>query len=594
MAGIDRKLLQKEARKRVRQQAADSRKQKDLSKRTTQSPEVLNDSSSSTSENTDDDQDFAIPSSSHYAQITPKQKRLNVISNQDVASALDRVNLPDRGAMFVVASVAKALGHPVKDLALSRSTIRRSRMSTRKHVCQTDKEAFTTQCPLILHWDGKLLPDIAGSKETVDRIVVVVTGDGVEKLLAVPKIGKGTGQEQAGACLKILNDWKLVDNIQGMMFDTTASNTGIRQGACVLIEEALGRELVNIGCRHHVVEVVLSSIFIVLFGATGGPAVGLFKRFQSKWPYIQQTDYTPADDKFFDGEMEILRQEMVAYYNDAISHQQPREDYLELLQLCLVFLKKDPLRTSSKFKAPGAMHHARWMMKAIYALKMVLFADQLTLTKREKSGLTELALFVSLIYARFWHEAPLASRAPRNDAQMLSLLQKYPNRVIGDAAFMAFSRHLWFFSEHLVGLAFFDSRVDSDTKRAMAANLKLPKTQSALKRADACTSNFNRLESFVTERTNHLFKLLSNTGDEKARNFLLKDPDEWHADASYQNLSESVHRMKVVNDIAERSIALIEKYNESLTKDEDQKQFLLRLVQHHRQMYPTSSKSVML
>ena len=52
--------------------------------------------------------------------------------------------------------------------------------------------------------------------------------------------------------------------------------------------------------------------------------------------------------------------------------------------------------------------------------------------------------------------------------------------------------------------------------------------------------------------------------------------------------------MKVVNDCAERGIALIEKYNESLTKDEDQKQFLLRFVQRHRQLYPKSSKAAML
>ena len=52
--------------------------------------------------------------------------------------------------------------------------------------------------------------------------------------------------------------------------------------------------------------------------------------------------------------------------------------------------------------------------------------------------------------------------------------------------------------------------------------------------------------------------------------------------------------MKVVNDCAERGIALIEKYNESLTKDEDQKQFLLRFVQRHRQLYPKSSQAAML
>jgi len=42
--------------------------------------------------------------------------------------------------------------------------------------------------------------------------------------------------------------------------------------------------------------------------------------------------------------------------------------------------------------------------------------------------------------------------------------------------------------------------------------------------------------------------------------------------------------MKVVRDCdcAERGIALVEEYNSSLKKDEEQKQFLLRLVDLHR------------
>jgi len=47
----------------------------------------------------------------------------------------------------------------------------------------------------------------------------------------------------------------------------------------------------------------------------------------------------------------------------------------------------------------------------------------------------------------------------------------------------------------------------------------------------------------------------------------------------------------VVNDSAERGIALIEKYNQSLMKDEEQKQFLLHFVQSHRQQFPSSSKA---
>jgi len=42
---------------------------------------------------------------------------------------------------------------------------------------------------------------------------------------------------------------------------------------------------------------------------------------------------------------------------------------------------------------------------------------------------------------------------------------------------------------------------------------------------------------------------------------------------------ERVKRMKVFNDSAEREIAVIKKYNQSLTMDEEQKQFLLCFVQ---------------
>ena len=120
---------------------------------------------------------------------------------------------------------------------------------------------------------------------------------------------------------------------------------------------------------------------------------------------------------------------------------------------------------------------------------------------------------------------------------MLGLPQKYPNRVIAEAVFTAFSRHLWFFSEQLAGLALFDSRVNSDVKRAMAKNLQLLGKPSAVKRAvvknlqllekpsavkRAMVKNLELLEKpwvvkkvnagdgndiFVSKQTNHLFKL---------------------------------------------------------------------------------------
>jgi len=128
----------------------------------------------------------------------------------------------------------------------------------------------------------------------------------------------------------------------------------------------------------------------------------------------------------------------------------------------------------------------------------------------------------------------------------------------------------------------------------MATNLHLPKTRSALHRVDAQharDADFNNLAAFVTERTNRLFELLSTTGLEESMSFLSMDPEAWEAEASYQKLCEIVKMLTVVNDSAKRGIALIEKYNQGLTKNEEQKQFLLRFVKNHRQKFPSSSKA---
>jgi len=44
------------------------------------------------------------------------------------------------------------------------------------------EQEFIRSTPPLLHWDGKLLPDITGNRETVDRIAVLVTGGGEEML----------------------------------------------------------------------------------------------------------------------------------------------------------------------------------------------------------------------------------------------------------------------------------------------------------------------------------------------------------------------------------------------------------------------------
>jgi hypothetical protein len=170
----------------------------------------------------------------------------------------------------------------------------------------------------------------------------------------------------------------------------------------------------------------------------------------------------------FSGKLRELKGKAVNVYKDAVQHSQSREDYRELLQLSLAFLSGGDY--IPPFRPPGAMHNARWMSKAIYSLKITLFKDQFKLTAREE-GLTAISMWVAPVYAKFWHEAPLAERAPLNDVQLLKDLHRYPERAIRDASTKAFRRHLWFFSEHMIDLALFDHRVSDATRRWLRTSL---------------------------------------------------------------------------------------------------------------------------
>jgi len=67
--------------------------------------------------------------------------------------------------------------------------------------------------------------------------------------------------------------------------------------------------------------------------------------------------------------------------------------------------------------------------------------------------------------------------------------------------------------------------------------------------------------------------------------FLAKDPSEWESDFTFQSAHEVLSKVAAVNDFAERGVALVQDYNQILTKDAEQRQFLLQLVEFHRRHY---------
>lgn len=71
-----------------------------------------------------------------------------------------------------------------------------------------------------------------------------------------------------------------------MCFDTTSSNTGVKSGACLLLEKKLKTDLLYFACRHHVHEILAKTAFEKVFGVSMSPNIPLFDRFKSAWSDI--------------------------------------------------------------------------------------------------------------------------------------------------------------------------------------------------------------------------------------------------------------------------------------------------------------------
>lgn len=94
------------------------------------------------------------------------------------------------------------------------------------------------------------------------------------------------------------------------------------------------------------------------------------------------------------------------------------------------------------------------------------------------------------------------------------------------------------------------------------------------------------MSEFITKGLIVLFDSLNLSCD-----FLDMDPLLWNTNKNYINCLKFFRELKVVNDMAERAVALIEKYNQFGTKDEEQKQYLLQIVAAHRKKYPNCNKN---
>ena len=125
-------------------------------------------------------------------------------------------------------------------------------------------------------------------------------------------------------------------------------------------------------------------------------------------------------------------------------------------------------------------------------------------------------------------------------------------------------------------------------KKQRPTNIISPELASALDRTNVSDRNATyllvataqSLEDFVMENTLKFFGIL-----ELQSKFLIEtDIEQWEENEHFQKAKQCAQSLRVVNDVAERGVKvkLIQDFNSSITRNEEQTQYLLQVVSEHR------------
>lgn len=564
---VDKKLADRE--KRAKERTKRFAKQVAVAVAEKQVPNTVAVSVSSESSEEDDKEeesgDEVVVRKNKRCAQHPKRAR---IVTSTVAAVLDRTNTSVRKSAMILASAVNEAGCSVSSVVLSKSSVHRHRQQLRKVSAREIQSTYrASKC--VVHWDSKLLPEVTGEGDVVvDRLPILVTSlvDGCTKLLGVPKLTCGSGLETSKSVVQYLEEWNIKSHVIGMCFDTTASNTGKWKGACTLVERAVGHDLLWLACRHHMFEVLLSDAFTQCFGSSTAPEIILFKKFREIWPKlchepkVQEAPRIPVSD--------AVKAFIVAQLD--VDH--PRDDYRELISLSALLVGVDVGRNIRK---PGAVHRARWMAKAIYSMKMELLYDvnkaTLCLTASELKGLQRFNRFIVRIYIQSWFTSRSAPDAPVNDISLIQRLQDYDDECLKTVGLNMMKRQSWYLSQELAALALFSDQVTAAQKMQMLETMVPERGPHKL------DSLPNSVSDLIVSRT---FFNTAGIND----SFLDQPVETWPESTVFCEATSFIKNLPCVNDCAERGVSLIETFNTAV-KDEEQKQFMLQVVEKHRKQF---------
>ena len=521
--------------------------------------------------------------------VTKKMRKKTIDVMGKISLTADSLNISVRDRTVMAASVVNALGLDINNTNVSKTSAWRKGQTARIEKADQIKDNFVCPDMVVLHWDGKTLK-LRGNIKS-NRVCVYLSGvseESYRKLLGIPECCSGKGADEADLVQEMLELWSVKHQVIGMVFDTTASNSGAETGACKLIEEWLGKPILWLACRRHIAELHIARAVEAVTGSTKDPGMQLYRRLKSEWNNLEidyqdlvQFDYSSVSPAL----QEVAKDVLIWAEAEVEKGTFPRDDYREMIELLVISLGGHIENFS--FKLPGPDHHARWMAKVNYNLKLRLLCKIFNMTEEENLQVEQITEFIVLFYAKFWFTTPLASAAARNDLEFMSHILEYRVRRV-DLSFKVLKsiwRHMWYLTPQLFILALVDKGLDDISKEKIGK--KLHGTERKVIKSGRPTSPQlpwgatearQDMDIFVGPESWLIFDLLGLTGPQ---DWLLIPASQWPLFHEFRSLQSFGSNLVVVNDLAERGIHLATDFV-SRVRSEEQRTALFQVVENYR------------
>ena len=154
-----------------------------------------------------------------------------------------------------------------------------------------------------------------------------------------------------------------------------------------------------------------------------------------------------------------------------------RDDYKELLNLVLMYLGENDNYVIHK---PGATHKARWLMKLLHSLKIVILEESLPSDFCGRGGdkkikINRFVTFFVFCYIHWWFSCPIATSAAKNDLLFYNTICDFEliDKEIVNEVKCFFQLHQWYIVLEMIPLDLFDKdrkdyEKDQLTKKIMS------------------------------------------------------------------------------------------------------------------------------